>query len=144
MSATTAGALKAYLEAQGLGVPAFRDEAPEGQALPYVTVDEAVALIPDASGDTSDPDADRTLRETVTVHLWQQWRKRDKTAGESYTLPRTLLAALERAGQQLTAPPESAPPTRVYGTEVLAVARLVERSNNVVHHAYTVRISRAA
>ena len=47
MAATIAGALKAHIESLGLGLAAYRDEAPEGATLPYCVITEAVATDPD-------------------------------------------------------------------------------------------------
>jgi hypothetical protein len=94
VSASTAGALKAFLEAQSLGIAVYRDQAPENQALPYVIVNEAVAMTPDALEDG----ASGTVREEVTVDVWMAWK--DVTTGlrtESYTLPSAVARVLQGA-----------------------------------------------
>lgn len=136
MAATTAGAFKAYLEGLGLGVPVFRDEAPEGTALPYVTVREDIANIPDRDGDTGDSTAEHTTAETVQVDVWQLWRN-PQTARvvEDYNLPRTVQRAVQNA--VLTAAP-----THTYGVVLQSSVRLLERDSNVVHHALTAVVRR--
>lgn len=132
MAATTSGALKAYLEAQGLGVSVYRDRAPEGTALPYITVSEAVSITVDQSGDFG---ATTTLTavEDAQVDVWQA--ERNGLTGESYTLVPAVLRALH--GANLTAAP-----THVYGVRVTGDVRLVEPDNNIVHEAITVEIHR--
>lgn len=51
MAQTTAGALKVAIESLGLGISAYRDQAPAGLDLPYVVVQEAIAVTPDALED---------------------------------------------------------------------------------------------
>lgn len=137
MAATTAGAVKALLEAQGLGISVHRDQAPDNQTLPYVSVTESVSLTPDQGGDLGDTRATRYVTELVQVDLWQHWR--DPSSGamsESYTLPSAIVAALQGASLPTA-------PTRVYGVTVDSVVRLLERDTNLTHHAITVRVRRA-
>lgn len=133
MSASTSGALKALIEGAGLSLSAFRDRPVDEQPLPYVTIHEEIVLVPDA-GANDDPDG--TGKETAQVDLWQQWRDpKARTLTESYTLPRALHAALK--GAQLPTAPD-----RVYDVKVRSRLRLLERDENVVHHAYTLEIVR--
>lgn len=133
MSATSAGALKAFLETQGLGLSFYRDGAPEGQAKPYGTVVEAIAITPDQSGDAG---TNPTGRELAQVDLWQAWRDpTTKAIVESTTLPGAVFRALH-GGRLSTAP------TRVYGMVVQSMVRQLERENNVVHTSITVEIRR--
>lgn len=134
MAATTAGALKAFLEGQGLGVSVYRDKAPAGTSRPFITVSEDVSTVPDLSGDFGDVDAPVTVRELAQVDVWQA--ERSGTAGESYTLVPAVLRALH--GADLTAAPK-----KVYGVRVFDSRRLVEPDNGVVHQAVTVEIRRA-
>ncbi len=133
MAATTAGAVKAYLEAQSLGVAVFRGQAPAGQAMPYVTVDEGVSIVPDLSGDFGSANP-ITGRETADVHVWQA--ERTGLTGESYTLAPAVRRAMH--GANLTASP-----TKVYGVRVVGGQRLTEPDNDLVHDVVTVEISRA-
>lgn len=136
MSATTAGAIKAYLETQSLGIPIYRDDAPPGQAKPYITVQEGISLTAD-SGDTGDHTATLYGSELAQVDLWQDKRTAGTDAvAESYPLPAALVRALH--GASLTTAP-----TRTHGCTVDSMVRLVERDTNTVHHAITVRLRRA-
>lgn len=144
MAATTGGALKALLEAAGLGISVFRDRAPEGRTLvnaagtatPYVTVFEGVSVVPDPAFNSFDDDEHHVI-ELAQVDVWQQWR--DPQTGavtESYTLPAAVAAALN--GARL-----SAAPTHVSGVVLRdGPRRLLELEENVVHHAITVEVRR--
>jgi len=140
LNASTAGALKTLVESAGLGITAFRDRPvdelginADGTLKPYVTIHEELALVPDA-GAEEDPDG--TGKETAQLDLWQSWRVPATGAvAESYTLPRRLHAALK--GAQLPSAPD-----RVYSVIVRNRIRLVERDENIVHHAYTLEIVR--
>lgn len=136
MAATTAGAIKAYLEGLGLGVPVFRDEPPAGQDLPYITVREGIANVPDRDGDHGDPTAVRTTSETVQISVWQVWR--NPTTGrvvEDYALPPAVQRAIRTAALD-------AAPTRTYGVLLQSSVRLLERDRNVVQHALTAVVRR--
>lgn len=148
MAATTAGALKAYIEGLGLGLVAYRDAAPSrpdpsgrripSAAFPFVTVREAIALALNADGDLSDPAATVSGRELVQVDLWQSWRDAGgKATVESATLPAALAKRLR--GARLVPVGTSV----VYGITGVSVARLLEEESNVVHHAITCTVHRA-
>lgn len=146
MAATTAGAIKAVVEGGGLGVPAFRNAAPTREdangnkvvavPLPYVTVQDEVALTPAADG-PYDRDVTHNVREVVQVDLWQRWRDDTGKVAEDYALP----GALRRLLHGAPLPPA---PGRVYGCRVTGSVRLVEPDTNVVHHALTLTIDRRA
>lgn len=134
MSATTAGALKAWLESQGLGVPWFRDRAPANQPLPYGTIDEGIAITEDAAFNSFD-DPEGHVVEVATVHLWEQWR--DPATGaltESPTLADAVFLALK--GKRPTTAP-----TWVGGMTADR-RRIPEEANNAVHNAFNVTIRR--
>ena len=136
MAASSSGALKAKIEALGLSLSAYRDNPPEGQALPYVTIHEWISVTTDESGDNGDG---ATGRELVQVDLWQQYRDpTTKALTESYTLAGDLAQGLH--GAQLANVGDS----RVYGCRVRDAVRLLEPDgeNKVVHHAITVELSR--
>jgi hypothetical protein len=139
VSATTSGAVKAWLEAQGLGVAVYRDAAPNDRPapLPYITVSEAVALTPDADGDSGDQTTRHTVTEIAQVDVWQTWRTSQGSVAEDYTLPPSVLRALDGASL-----PNA--PGRVYGCRVTSMVRLLEPDTNVVHHAVTVTVNREA
>lgn len=134
MAATTAGALKAFIEGLGLSISVYRDRAPTNLAPPYVTVEEALAVIPDGLED----DAYSTGVETATVHVWMSWKNTTTGAlAESQTLVRDIVRGLQ--GQSLPAAP-----TRVYAVLVRHEGpRMVDEEENVVHVPITVELMRA-
>lgn len=133
MAATTSGALKALIESLGLGLAAYRDDAPEGQAKPYATIREQIAVLPDESGTPWDSPG---VRETAQVDLWQQWRDpATQAVTESYSLPRALMLGLH--GATLNGHPQ-----HTYGLIARSMLRLPEEENNIVHHAITVELVR--
>ncbi|MGW2379307.1 hypothetical protein [Streptomyces sp. NPDC001658] len=70
MAATTEGAIKAFLEGLGSGVPAFRDGPREGQAPPFWVIEQQdVTINAIAAGDFGDPDAEVSVVEILTVDL---------------------------------------------------------------------------
>lgn len=140
--ASMAGAFKAYLEAQGLGVAVYRDGAPADDntgilvAYPFVVVTEGVAygLDSDAAGDNLPPGR-AVILEAVQVDLWQQARSVTgpsgrATASESYTLPERIAAALRS--------PALGPfcAWHVYGVTLMD-ARRFPPSNGLVRHTWT-------
>lgn len=129
MAATTAGAIKAKLEGLSLSVPVFRDKAPDGHTLPYITITEAISIVPDGNYD------DTTLIELAQVDVWQAWKDAAGAVIESYTLPGAVFAGL--SGTSLPAAP-----THVYGVTVDSMVRRPPTELGVVQHALTVRIRR--
>lgn len=127
MAATSSGAVKAFLEAQGLGVAVYRDVAPASAVLPYVTVQEGISLVPEDHGDHG---ADAAVTELVQVDLWQA------QGAETYTLPDAVVGALH--GAVLTQHPK-----HVYGCVVRSAVRLIEPKTNDVHLAITTALRRA-
>lgn len=145
MAATIAGAIKAHVEAAGLGLACYRDAAPShlnpktgklepSVPLPYVTVRERIAASNDPDG-VFDDDVIHSETETVQVDLWQRWRTDSGGRAESYTLARDLRQLLRTV--DLTGLP-----FRVYGTRVAATARLLEPVTNVVHDVLTLTVRR--
>lgn len=133
MAATSAGALKAFIESLSLGVSVRRDRSAD-LALPAVTIEEEISLVLDSDGDFGTQD--HSGRELCQVDIWQQWRAVATNAvTESYTLVPDLRRALH--GGLLTASP-----THCYGMRVVSSVRLLERDANTVHHALTVEIRR--
>ena len=124
MAASTSGALKAQIESLGLSIRAYRDRAPEGTKLPYVSIDEAVAVVPDKLEDGQAT----TGKETVTIHVFMSWK--DPSTGavlESYSLPGAIIRGLQGVGLQ-------AGPTRSYAVIVQREGpRIVEEETNIVH-----------
>ena len=133
-SATTAGAVKVLIEGAGLGLAAYRDRVPEDVNLPYVSIMEGLALIPDKL-ETSDGGY-RTCREIVQIDLWQQWRDPSSRAiTENYTLAPALTRLLE--GSNLPSSPQV-----VYGVLLTNRIRQLELDNNIVHDTLTVQVWR--
>jgi len=140
MAASTSGALKAYIEAAGLSLAGYRDEAPDGASLPYTTILEAIALVPDPADNAYNGEA-HAGRETVQVSLWQQWRNPStKAITESYSLPGALVRALN--GAVLATSGSGAPPTHVWGLRVVSMVRIPEHDNNRIQHAITLEVLR--
>lgn len=142
MAASTTGALKAFLEAQSLGISVYRDQAPAGTARPYLTVNEAVAITMDPLEDG----AASTLIEEATVDIWMDWK--NPTTGqlsESYTLPAAVIRAIHGARLASIGTPAQV----VYGVMVRrAGPRIVEMEENagsgIVHYVVQLDIFRAA
>lgn len=138
MAATTSGAFKALIEAAGLGLAVYRDQAPTDAAYPHVTVSERIGLSTELDGDTGDNNASQGVNELVQVDVWQRWRNPDTNAiEESYTIPDALVDLLH--GTRL---PDA--PTKVYGVTVDSSVRLFEPDDNTVHHSITARVRRNA
>ena len=144
MSATTAGAIKAWVEAGGLGVAAYRDGAPTDDSgaitapYPHVVIQEGLDYGVDAGGDTGDQAAERTITELVQVDLFQY--ARTLVAGgsqnaESYTLHGALVARLH--GARIPAVGAQA----VYGVLVRG-GRRWPISDNVVRHTIDLAVKR--
>lgn len=135
-SATVGGAIKVLLENQSpsLGISVYRDRAPKNQAPPYVTVNDLLAVVPDGLEDG----VAGTVRETVTVDLWMNWKNVSSGASaESYTLPGAIFRAMH--GARL-----STSPTLVYALLVEQGPRLVDEEENNVLVPFTVRVLRVA
>lgn len=135
MSATTSGALKAYIEALGLSLSVSRDRVADNASLPYVTVTEAIAVVDDHHGDLGSLTSADAVTETAQVSLWEQWRGADGRPVETYGLPDTLAKALRRWQGTVAG-------RRVYGVSQVNRVRLLDAEANVVQHAYTLTIRR--
>lgn len=137
MSASTGGAVKAYLEGRNLGVPWFRDRPRKDTPYPFGTVTEELSLTVVQRADAA--------AELVQVDLWQLARHPAGTIrngvdvsgrlAEDSALVRRLQGALRRAAL-MTAP------TLTYRATLEGSVRLPEPDNNLVHHALTVRVHR--
>lgn len=97
MSATTAGALKAHLEAGELGLAFYRDRAPQEAALPYGVISEAISITPIPMGDKGDPAADLQVDEQAQVSVYETWRGSDGKPAEDYPMPGRVHRRLEGA-----------------------------------------------
>ncbi len=140
MSATTSGAIKAFLEKQGLGISVFQDQAPpmtggKPTARPYVTVDEGIAWASNGYEGYSDVTKQVGV-ESAQVNVWQTYRKgTDDSVQENAMLAPAVARALH--GCQLPTAP-----TVVYAVRVVGHIRMLEIDNNIVHNAITVQLHR--
>lgn len=134
VAASLSGALKQHIEAAGLGLAVYRDDAGTNVTDPkWVTVSEGIALTTDRLGDDG---ADDPVTELVQVDLFQPWRAgTDGGAAEDYTLADELHRSIHGA-------PLADAPMHVRSCKVDDVRRFVERDSNLVHHAFTLRIRR--
>ena len=134
MAASLGGSLKHLIEASGLGLPVYRDDAGAAVTGPvWVTVTEGFSTNTVALGDAGDADA---ITDLLQADLWQPWRaKNPGDPAEDYTLADRLYGVIHGA----TLPN---PPMLVRSCTVDSYPRFVERDSNLVHHAFTVRIAR--
>ncbi|MEU0370638.1 hypothetical protein ABZ070_10295 [Streptomyces sp. NPDC006283] len=140
MAATTAGAIKARLEALGTSVPFFRDGPRPGQAPPFGVITEAVSIGLDLTGqgDFGDPDASVPIIETVTVDLIENARTKATASkapnAERYGLAELFAHALH--GHPLPAHPAKVTAVRVQDIDRFPIA------DNRIRHSITVAIHR--
>lgn len=127
MAATTRGAIKAWLEAGGLGIAVYSREAPKDATYPFVTVEERIAVTPEAHGDNG---ADAAVREQVQLNVWQR---------TSSTDGQLVDAVIQRLHGGLLA----AAPSHVYGLSVDFATTVPDPDKTVVHDAITVSVRRA-
>jgi hypothetical protein len=148
VSASTAGAIKAYIESLGLSLSAYRDGAPTDDAgritaaYPHVVIQEGIAYgdNPQGDGDFGDHTQPTTEVELVQVDLYQHARA--LTGGipgsqnvESYDLPGQLRAALRGAKLGLVGS------QRVYGVTTRG-GRRWPIADNVVRHTIDLEVNR--
>ena len=149
-SATSAGALKQYIEGLGLGISVDRDRASVGAKLPYITVTEGLNTVFDGMESIDAESPYRTVVEMCQIDVWQGWRDPNTNdITESYTLVPSILRALHQARLP-------ASPTVNYGVIVIGSRRMTEldttptlpdgsvQSTGLVHNAITVNIRRQA
>lgn len=118
MSASSSGAVKAFLEQQRLGVAVYRDAARADTKLPYVTVRERISYVQEPSGDFGDADGQVCVREQLQLDVWQPYRDEHGRVVEDYGLVDSLTRLLR--GCQLPTHPK-----RVYGVQVDSAVRVV-------------------
>lgn len=151
MASTVGGALKAWLETQGLGVPVFRRHAPPRDPanpanpypLPYVTIQEGIASIAHVHEDGGRAQGGFTpVVEELQVDLWMY--EEDPTAAgagrkEVYSLTYQLAAALDGAPLGTF----GTPPIRIYGCVLTDGPReLPDPDPNLIRKMYSVGIWR--
>lgn len=142
MSATTAGAFKALIEAAGLGIAVYRDQAPAEAPLPFAVVHEAIGIAP-LSGDFGKDGGTLYVREQVQIDLYQA--KKHPATGrtiEDYGLPRSLLSLLR--GSLLPNPPTRSWPLVLKDARRLPVSEPVAgvSGSNIVRTVATVELVR--
>jgi hypothetical protein len=126
MAATTAGALKAKIESLGLGISAYRDQPPAGQAKPYVSIQESIAMTPDSLEDGHLT----TGAELVQVEVYET------LGAEDYALLQGITAGLH--GARLA----SIGTKLVYAALVRNVIRDVDLQNTQIRHIIDVDVLR--
>lgn len=144
MAASTFGALKAYLEAQGLGIAVYKDAPPTGVKdatsnllkAPYCVVTPDLGMVRDKHGDAA-----TTGTELVQLDLWQNWHDPADKVSESATLPDAITVALE--GTRLMQTGTGVPPKAVYSVRQLGRIRQLNRDANLVRHIYTLGVHRS-
>jgi hypothetical protein len=146
--ASTATAVKLYVESLGLSLVAYRDGAPTNDAgqvtaaYPHVVVQEGIAYDHQLHGDYGDPNAAEAVTELVQVDLYQLARKLVGASSqdvESYTLPDALRRALH--GAKLGELGSGSTSRRVYGV-TLRDGRRWPIADNVVRHTFTIAVER--
>ncbi|MEU6229984.1 hypothetical protein [Streptomyces sp. NPDC047042] len=140
MAASTSGAIKARLESLAFGVPVFRDGPREGQAPPFVVVQEGMpaGLDTTANGDFGDPNAEVNIIETVTVDLVQLARVKTGARTTKNTERYGLAEAIAHALHGCTLPAHPAP---VHAVRVQDIDR-IPIADNRVRHSITVQVHR--
>ncbi|MGJ5895150.1 hypothetical protein ACSCBZ_24820 [Streptomyces niveiscabiei] len=140
MAATTSGAIKAYLEARGFGVPVFRDGPRQGQGEPFIVVQEGIPAGLDtiANGDFGDPNAEINIAETVIVDLVQRARVQTGAATTKVTERYGLAEAIAHALHGCTL---SAHPAKVTAVRVQDIDRIPIEDNRV-RHSITITVRR--
>ncbi|WP_330236156.1 hypothetical protein [Streptomyces sp. NBC_00566] len=139
MAASTAGAIKARLEALGFGVPVFRDGPREGQDEPYIVVQEGMpAGLDTGNGDFGDPTAEINIVETITVDLVQRARVQTGARTTKVTERYGLAEAIAHALHGCTLP---AHPAKVTAVHMQDIDRIPIEDNRV-RHSITVQVHR--
>lgn len=150
MAATIGGAIKAYLEAQGLGIAVYKDAPPQAVrdkatgriVAPYCTYHEDIVPLRMRPMEDGGPANGGTaiVTQTFQLDLWQNWRAADDTNLESPTLADAITRLLH--GSKLLPSGAGAPPVHVAGVRQVGRIRIEERDPRIVHHAYTLAIDR--
>lgn len=97
MAASTTGVLKRAIETGGLGLSVYRDRAPEGAALPYIVVYEAISTAPVGVGSGAQAGAPMTVSEESQCDLFQS-RDAEVFDLAARVVRRLTEATLERIG----------------------------------------------
>jgi hypothetical protein len=139
MSLSTGSALKAYLETHnsewmpvGVGLPWYRDKAPEGAVLPYGVVQEGLAKPSVQRGDNG---RNGVVAELAQATVYQNWRNADSTMAEIPNLSDKIAECLDGA-RLITGP------TVVYGCSIFNALRTLDNDNNLIANIITVTVTR--
>jgi hypothetical protein len=138
MAASLAGAVKAYLETLGLGVPVFRDFAPRSkqdgspQRLPFIVVQDGLGDVPRRTGDNKS----KRTTELVQIDVYEFLNDPDTgDRAESYTLAKEVLRNLTQT--RLPSAPE-----RVWRLGEFGRTRTLDAENNGVRNVITLSVIR--
>jgi hypothetical protein len=132
MAATLAGALKAYIEAQGLGIVGDRDETAQGRTYPCFIVREGISRTPDPGANAYS--GDQRFNELVEIELLDhKKRSANQQTVENYTLPDALARKLHGGHLDMA-------PTKVYGMTLVNSVRIPEPQR--IRQVYTVQVRR--
>lgn len=133
MSATVANAIKTHLETLSLGVPIFRDSAPQGEQPPYLVVLEGIGISPEPNVNS---DNDNAVRELVQIDVIQLKRDENRQVTESYTLPGAVANGCNGA-------PLPASPTKAYRLQFLGMVRIPpDQETQLLQHSITGQVRR--
>lgn len=133
MALTTGTALKELIEGLGLGLTAYRDEAPPRTHRPFVEILEGIDLVPGPIEDGGPG----VVAETAQVDLWQNYMVKQTTAkGEDPALAPALMRGLH--GKRLSLVGSAI----TYMVRVAHSIRTFEQDSNIVHHAITLTIDK--
>jgi hypothetical protein len=154
MAATVAGALKAWLETQGLSTPVFRRHAPQrdpndpsGQSpypLPYITITEGITAVIETHEDGGVANGGATaVSEELQVDLWMYENDpaaSDSGRTENYSLTYALARALDGAPLGTF----GTPAVRIYGCVLKDGPRELgdNADPNLIRKMYSVEIRR--
>jgi len=142
MSLSVGGAIKAMLETKGLGIPFYKDVAPQKSPKVYGVIHEGIGLAMDPFEDGGPAQGTtNTGKELMQLDLWQNWLKADGTVAEDPLLPDRLTNAIHGA-RCLATPAASVSPKLVYVIRQEGRVRIFDRDSKTVHHAYTLAVHR--
>jgi hypothetical protein len=132
VSMATAG--KQMIEASGIGIPAFRDGAPENVRIedgPFIVITEGISITPVRGGDAAGAD---TAEEEMQFDLYQMWQDRSGVPPKIAEVPQRAvdLMTILHGGQLLTAP------HHVYALRVTNQVRTRNKEANTVRNLFLV------
>lgn len=124
MYATTAGAVKAALEAANLGLAWYADRTPDNTGavptFPYGVIHAGISVVSGTAKSSFAKGTQQPVRETVQVSIWQAWKKVDNTgkrvSWEDPALVENVVNALD--GTRLLTTGPNLPVKHIYGVAV--------------------------